>query len=178
MFCLVSWREDLISFFFLEDAPEQIPALCSAGSVFFPALFPPDSSPAKSIITSFIAPGLNLSQDVVTASSLSCCNNIPVLAWHSDSGLHFHGLLQQTTDARFPSHPMPPACCLPLLADTSLPSQVPQLACWIFRFSSFILRRMPCLELCKPPEFGPWLGSWQIWYCLSSCSPPAPFAIA
>ena len=62
-----------------------------------------------------------------------------------------HGLLQQMTDACFPSQAMPPACRLSLLAGTSLPSQLPRLACWIFRYSSFTLRRMPCLELCKPP---------------------------
>lgn len=70
---LVSWCEDVISFLLLEDAPEQRRALCSAGSVLFTALFPPDSSPGKSIITSFVAPGLHPSHDIAADSSLSCC---------------------------------------------------------------------------------------------------------
>lgn len=62
----VSWSEDVISFLLLEDAPEQRGALCSAGSVLLPALFPP-------IITSFIAPGLHPSQDIIAASSPQSC---------------------------------------------------------------------------------------------------------
>lgn len=61
-----------------------------------------------------------------------------------------HRLWQQMKDACFPSQAVRPACCLSLLAGTSLPSQLPQLACWIFRFLPFTLCRMPCLELCKP----------------------------
>ena len=243
---LVSRREDLISFLLLEDLPEQRRALCSAGSVLFPALFSPGSSPVTSIITSFTALELHPSQDIATASSLSRCkqhhhSSLALRPWslllcgpspalcigfaafplspQPFPHLHSQSLMQTASPYALPCrtlqkdsgpshHPcssgQPFPCpwavaaddrCLfplpghasslsPVLACRYQPAQPAPSAC-LLDFQIFIFHpaqdalsgALQTTAPCPAAEFGPWLGSWQIQSCLSSCSPPAPFAI-
>lgn len=109
--------EDFISFLLLEDMPEHRQPLCSAGSVLFPALCSPGSSPVKSIITSLIAPGLYPSQDIATASSLSHCKQLrhPSLALRPWS-LLLCGCLSSSLHQIFSLYPQSPAFSTPPLS--------------------------------------------------------------
>lgn len=126
---LVFWCEDFFSFLLREDMPEHRQPLCSAGSVLFPALCSPGSSPVKSIIMSLIAPGLYPSQDIATASSLSHCKQHchPSLALRPWS-LLLCGCLSSSLHQIFSLSPQSPAFSAPhsqSLMHTASPQALP-----------------------------------------------------